>query len=128
MSSSHSPSMTPVQRLQRRTGYGLLRDSLQGLDQLFQLGLVCEGDFETIRHDPAGETGNSVGCRLCARYERRVELRRLPALLRLRAGPAGSPLGGSNGHALLDDLPRQCATALVIRHRKDGARMAFAQL
>src|SRR5580765_1170417 len=45
MSFSHSPSMSPVQRPRRGTRYALLRDFLQRLDQLLELGLVREGDF-----------------------------------------------------------------------------------
>ena len=46
----------------------------------------------------------------------------------LRAGPLRALLGGADREAALDDLAREPAAALVVGHREDGARVAFAQL
>src|SRR4051794_23629501 len=125
---SQSPTMSPVQRHPGGRGYGLPGGAFQRFDELFELRLVGEGDLEAIRDDPAGEAADPVGRALGARDESRIELRLLPARLRLGAGPAGSALRSAYRHPLLDDLARQCAAALVVGNREHGTRVTLGQL
>ena len=50
------------------------------------------------------------------------------ARLRLRAGPAGGPLGGAHGQPAPDDLAREPAPAVVVRDREHRARVTLGQL
>ena len=117
-----------MQRPQRRTGYGYFetfsRASTSSSSSVSSAKEISRR-FETIL---ARETGDSVGGRLGACNERGIEPRGLTSLLRLGAGPAGRPLRSPDGHPLLDDLPRQRTTALVVRHGQHGARMTLGEL
>ena len=63
-----------------------------------------------------------------ARGERRIDRRRADARLLLRAGPLRALLGDADGEALLHDLAREAAAALVVGHREHGARVPFREL
>ena len=106
MSFSHSPSISTVQRPRRRTGYALLRRFLQRLDQLLELGLVGEGDFQTIRHDSAGEAGHPLGrdLRRGPRGPDRAWSRAARCFVRAPAQRAARSAARTD-MPLLDDLP-----------------------